>query len=72
MSESLTAQVAFKGRKKFDAALLCLIGILLIGDFDYLTGYQISLLVFYVLPVGYAAILVGPYSGYFCCRYGQR
>jgi len=60
MSESLTAQVAFKGRKKFDAALLCLIGILLIGDFDYLTGYQISLLVFYILPVGFAAIYVGP------------
>lgn len=50
----------FKGRKKFDAALLCLIGILLIGDFDYLTGYQISLLVVYILPVGFATIYVGP------------
>jgi signal transduction histidine kinase len=47
------------GRKKRDAALLCLIGLLLIGDFDYLTGYQISLLIFYILPIGFATIYVG-------------
>ncbi len=52
--------VVLSGRKKIDAALLCLIGILLIGDFDYLTGYRISLLVFYILPIGFAAIYVGP------------
>jgi len=51
---------AFKSRRKLDAALLCLIGIFIIGDVDYLTGYQISLLVFYILPVGFATIYVGP------------
>jgi len=60
MSVSQTVDVVLKGRKKFDVAILCFIGILLIGDFDYLTGYKISLLVFYILPVGFAAIYVGP------------
>ena len=35
-------------------------GMLIIGDLDYLTGYQISLLVVYIIPVGFAAIYVGP------------
>ncbi len=35
-------------------------GMLIIGDLDYLTGYQISLLVVYILPVGFATIYVGP------------
>lgn len=60
MSESRSGTVAWKGRKKFIAALLCLIGIVVIGDIDYLTGYKISLLVFYILPVGLATIYVGP------------
>ena len=47
-------------RKKLAAGLLCLTGLFIIGDIDYLTGYQISLLVFYILPVGFAAIYVGP------------
>ncbi len=47
------------------AALFCLIGILVIGDFDYLTGYKISLLVLYIVPVGFAAIFVGPAFGVF-------
>jgi signal transduction histidine kinase len=50
----------FKGRRNFTAAVLCLIGIFIIGDIDYLTGYRISLLVFYILPVGFATIYVGP------------
>jgi len=61
-----------KIREKFLPAFLCCVATGVMGYLDYITGYQISLLVFYVLPVGYAAILVGPYSGYFCCRYGQR
>jgi hypothetical protein len=31
-----------------------------IGDFDYLTGYQTSILSVYILPIGIAAIEVGP------------
>jgi signal transduction histidine kinase len=60
VSASQSEAAAFKGRKKFTAAVLCLIGIFIIGDVDYLTGYQISLLVFYILPVGFATIYVGP------------
>ena len=51
---------AFKRRKKVNAALLGLIWILLIGDFDYLTGYQVSLLVLYILPIGFVTIYAGP------------
>ena len=50
----------FKNHKKIAAGLLCLIAIFIIGDVDYLTGYQISLLVYYILPVGFATIYVGP------------
>jgi len=60
MSANQSGTIVFKSQKKFTAALLCLIGIFIIGDIDYLTGYQISLLVFYILPVGIATIYVGP------------
>ena len=60
MSSSRSETLVFKSRKKFTAALFCLIGIFIIGDIDYLTGYRISLLVFYILPVGFATIYVGP------------
>ncbi len=40
--------------------MLSLIGIFVIGNIDYLTGYRISLLVFYILPIGFATIYVGP------------
>jgi signal transduction histidine kinase len=60
MSESRSTNVLFKNQKKFTASLLCLIGTFIIGDVDYLTGYQISLLIFYILPVGFATIYVGP------------
>lgn len=36
-------------------------GMLVIGDVDYLTGYRVSLLIFYILPVGLATIYVGPW-----------
>jgi signal transduction histidine kinase len=60
MSANQSGTIVYKVRKKFIAAVLCLIGTLIIGDVDYLTGYQISLLVFYILPVGFATIYVGP------------
>jgi signal transduction histidine kinase len=52
--------MVFQNRKKFNAVLWCLIALFIIGDVDYLTGYQVSLLVFYILPVGFAVIYVGP------------
>ena len=60
MIEEESGAVGFQNRKKFTAAILCLIAIFVIGDIDYLSGYQISLLVFYILPVGFATIYVGP------------
>jgi signal transduction histidine kinase len=60
MSEDQSGTLALINHRKFKAALLCLIGLFIIGDVDYLTGYQISLLVFYILPVGFATIYVGP------------
>lgn len=32
---------------------------LIIGDIDYLTGYKISVVVVYILPIGFATIDVG-------------
>ena len=52
--------MVIKNPKKFNAALLSLMALLGIGDIDYLTGYEISLLVFYILPVGFATVYVGP------------
>ena len=39
--------------------VLSLIAVLIIGDVDYLTGYKISLLVVYILPLGFATIYIG-------------
>ena len=47
-------------RRNLTAALLCFIAMLVIGDIDYLTGYRVSLLAFYILPVGLATVYVGP------------
>jgi len=60
MNASRSGTTAFKSQKKFTVALFCLIAMLIIGDLDYLTGYQISLLVVYILPIGFATIYVGP------------
>ena len=60
MDASRSGTAAFKSQKKITVALFCLIAMLIIGDLDYLTGYQISLLVVYIIPVGFAAIYVGP------------
>ena len=50
----------FKSRKEFVVALLCFIGMLVIGDIDYLTGYKTSVIVVYILPIGFATVDVGP------------
>ena len=50
----------FKPQKKSTIALLCLIAMLAIGDLDYITGYQIILMLVYILPIGFATIYVGP------------
>ena len=60
MSAGQSGSKIFKNHKKITVGLFCLIATFLIGDVDYLTGYQISLLVFYILPVGFATIYVGP------------
>ena len=49
----------FKNQTKFNLALFCLIGMLLIGDVDYLTGYKTSVIAVYILPIGFAAVDVG-------------
>ncbi len=51
----------FRNQKKSTIAILSLIAILVVGDLDYLTGYKISLLVVYLLPIGFATIYVGPW-----------
>jgi len=59
MSASHTGTV-FTSQSKLAIALYCLIGVLLIGDLDYITGYQTSILSAYILPIGFAVIEVGP------------
>jgi signal transduction histidine kinase len=39
--------------------VLCLLGVLLIGVIDYLIGYKVSLLFFYAVPIGIAALYAG-------------
>ena len=55
----------FKNQKKSTIVFLSIIAVLIIGDIDYLTGYQISMLVVYILPLGFAAIYVGPIFAFF-------
>jgi hypothetical protein len=50
----------FTSQSKLALGLYCFIGVLLIGDLDYVTGYQTSILAVYFLPIGFAAIEVGP------------
>jgi signal transduction histidine kinase len=47
-------------RQKLVNGLLCFLAVLAIGVIDYVTGYQISVMFFYAIPVGIAAICVGP------------
>ena len=50
----------FKNQKKTTIALICLAAMLVVGDLDYVTGYKTSVIVVYILPIGFAAIEVGP------------
>jgi len=45
-------------RQKLLSGVLCLFAVLGIGMIDYATGYEVSVLVFYAIPVGLAAIYV--------------
>ena len=64
MSASPTGTV-FTKQSKWALALYCLIGILVIGDLDYVTGYQTSILAAYILPIGFGVIEVGPWFAVF-------
>jgi hypothetical protein len=59
MSARQTGTV-FTSQSKLAIAIYCFIAILLIGDLDYVTGYQTSILAVYMLPLGFAVIEVGP------------
>jgi hypothetical protein len=50
----------FTSRSKLAIGLYCFIAVLVIGDLDYITGYQTSILAVYILPIGFAVIEVGP------------
>lgn len=60
MSTSPTGTIVFTRQSKMAIALYCLIGILVVGDLDYVTGYQTSILAVYILPIGLGVIEVGP------------
>ena len=60
MSARPTGTTVFTRQSKMAIAIYCIIGILLIGDLDYITGYQTSILTVYILPVGFGVIEVGP------------
>ena len=49
-----------RDHRKLRSGLLCLIALLLIAWIDYSLGSQISLLVFYILPIGFATLYTGP------------
>jgi hypothetical protein len=59
MSARLTGTV-FTSQSRLAMVIYCLIGILLVGDLDYITGYQTSILTAYILPIGFGVIEVGP------------
>ena len=50
----------FTNQSRLAIVIYCLIGILVVGDFDYITGYQTSVLTVYILPIGFAAVEIGP------------
>ena len=60
MSAPHTGTTVFTSQSKLAIALYCFIAILVIGDLDYVTGYQTSILAVYILPIGFAVIEVGP------------
>jgi signal transduction histidine kinase len=54
-----------RGLGKWITALLCLVGLCGLGLVDYGLGAEISLLVFYILPIGFATIYVGTWFATF-------
>ena len=59
MSTRPTGTTVFTRQSKLALSIYCIIAILLIGDLDYVTGYQTSILAVYILPIGFAVIDVG-------------
>ena len=59
MSTRPTGTTVFTHQSRLALAIYCIIAILVIGDIDYLTGYQTSILSVYMLPIGFAVIDVG-------------
>jgi hypothetical protein len=60
MTDRPTGTTVFIRQSKMAIIIYCLIGILVIGDLDYVTGYQTSVLTAYILPIGFGVIEVGP------------
>jgi hypothetical protein len=56
MSARQTGTTVFTSQSKLAIGIYCSIAILLIGDIDYITGYQTSILAVYILPIGFAVI----------------
>jgi signal transduction histidine kinase len=59
MGSMLNRITGRQGKRKLVPALLCLGALCIIGLFDYLIGYRISVMVFYILPIGFATLYVG-------------
>ena len=60
MTRTRLSDDTLEPRLKFAVAALCVFALLVIGLVDFLIGYRVSLLVFYAVPVGIAAVYVGP------------
>ena len=59
MPENLPPREKAKARQKLLTGIFCLLTILGIGIVDYVTGYQVSIIIFYAIPIGIAALYVG-------------
>ena len=59
MTENQPPRDKAQPRRKLLAGAFCLLSILGIGIVDYVSGYQISLIIFYAVPIGIAVLYVG-------------
>jgi signal transduction histidine kinase len=49
-----------RSRQRVISGAICFLFILGIGAIDYVTGYQVSILFFYAIPIGFATLYAGP------------
>ena len=56
LTESRNLSEKACAHQKVLSGLICFVAILAIGLIDYVTGYQISVLVFYAIPIGLATL----------------